>query len=84
VKVCFRDLLGGGGDRAQRPQDPSRDQPAQHPGENDHNGQGERGLDLELVQIGDPLLGADEPDHRAAGRGPQDALTGPRLSVHHE
>jgi hypothetical protein len=39
----------------ERAQHPPGDQPAQPAGDQGHDGQRDRGLDLELVQVGDPL-----------------------------
>jgi hypothetical protein len=52
----------------ERAQHPTGDQPTQAPGDQRHDGQRDRGLDLEIVQVGDPLARAHVLDCRSAGR----------------
>jgi hypothetical protein len=67
MKVGLRDLLGGGCDRPQRPEHSPRHQPAEQPGDERHDGQRDSGFDLELMQVGHPLLVAHEA-HRPPAR----------------
>jgi hypothetical protein len=52
----------------ERTQHPPRDEPAQSSRDQRHDGQRDRGLDLKMMQIGDPLASASELHGGLAGR----------------
>jgi hypothetical protein len=55
VQVAGGDVAGGGGDGAQRSQEPAGDQPAEHQREHDHDGKAQRGGGEQPVEL---LVGA--------------------------
>ncbi|GAA2852224.1 hypothetical protein GCM10020220_046910 [Nonomuraea rubra] len=70
VEVPGGDDLGGGGDGAQRSQEPSGDVPAEGQGDGDQDGQGDGGPDEELGQAdAGPCAG----DRARCGEAPGDA-----------
>jgi hypothetical protein len=74
------ELVGGVGNEAplgiqrllQGTQHAPGDEPTEAARDDDHDRQRDRRLDLELVQVGDPLLNAGEPDGGSAGGRLQD------------
>jgi hypothetical protein len=67
VEVGVRDLLSGGGDRTQRAQHAPGDHPAEQTRDDRHDPERDRGFDLKLAQLGDPLLGFREPQEFLTG-----------------